>query len=104
LTIYDKDPLGVQAKKVRMEGDLEVNLLVHISYTMFYSVESLSIILVTPFFLSHQIWAGPLTGYRVAVLLVNRGPWRNSISAQWDDIGIPLNSIVKARDLWEVFI
>lgn len=66
----NQDPLGVQAKKVRMEGDLE-------------------------------IWAGPLAGYRVAVLLVNRGPWRNSISAQWDDIGIPLNSIVKARDLWE---
>ncbi|CAK7323801.1 unnamed protein product [Dovyalis caffra] len=48
-----------------------------------------------------SIWAGPLTGYRVAVLLVNRGPVRNSITAQWDDIGIPLNSIVEARDLWE---
>ncbi|KAJ6311189.1 hypothetical protein OIU77_013045 [Salix suchowensis] len=66
----NQDSLGVQAKKVRMEGDLE-------------------------------IWAGPLAGYRVAVLLVNRGPWRISITAQWDDIGIPLNSIVKARDLWE---
>ncbi|KAJ6358261.1 hypothetical protein OIU78_005982 [Salix suchowensis] len=40
----NQDSLGVQAKKVRMEGDLE---------------------------------------------------------PEWDDIGIPLNSIVKARDLWE---
>uniref|UniRef100_A0A9I9D1U9 Alpha-galactosidase n=1 Tax=Cucumis melo TaxID=3656 RepID=A0A9I9D1U9_CUCME len=66
----NQDPLGVQAKKVRSEGDLEV-------------------------------WAGPLSGYRVAVVLLNRGPWRNAITAQWDDIGIPPNSNVEARDLWE---
>ncbi|XP_010546253.1 PREDICTED: alpha-galactosidase 1 isoform X1 [Tarenaya hassleriana] len=66
----NQDPLGVQAKKVRMEGDLE-------------------------------IWAGPLSGYRVALLLVNRGPLRSAITAHWDDIGIPANSIVEARDLWE---
>ncbi|KAB1224160.1 Alpha-galactosidase [Morella rubra] len=66
----NQDPLGIQAKKVRSEGDLEV-------------------------------WAGPLTGYRVALLLVNRGPWRVSITADWDDIGIPPNSVTEARDLWE---
>ncbi|KAB1224186.1 Alpha-galactosidase [Morella rubra] len=66
----NQDPLGIQAKKVRSEGDLEV-------------------------------WAGPLTGYRVALLLVNRGPWRVSITADWDDIGIPPNSVAEARDLWE---
>nr|ARV78455.1 alpha-galactosidase [Vernicia fordii] len=66
----NQDPLGVQAKKVRMKGDLEV-------------------------------WAGPLTGYRVAVLLFNRGPSRSAISAYWDDIGIPANSLVQARDVWE---
>ncbi|CAK9325725.1 unnamed protein product [Citrullus colocynthis] len=66
----NQDPLGVQAKKVRSEGDLEV-------------------------------WAGPLSGYRVAVVLLNRGPWRNAITAQWDDIGIPPNSNVQARDVWE---
>ncbi|CAL9243840.1 unnamed protein product [Arabidopsis halleri] len=64
------DPHGVQAKKVRMEGDLEV-------------------------------WAGPLSGYRVALLLLNRGPSRTSITALWDDIEIPANSIVEARDLWQ---
>ncbi|GAB2276393.1 Alpha-galactosidase 1 [Dionaea muscipula] len=42
-------PLGVQAKKVRWEGDAE-------------------------------IWAGPLWGYRVALLLINIGEhWRESI-------------------------
>ncbi|XP_023541761.1 alpha-galactosidase 1-like [Cucurbita pepo subsp. pepo] len=66
----NQDPLGIQAKKVRSEGDLEV-------------------------------WAGPLSDYRVALVLLNRGPWRSSITAQWDDIGIPPNSNVRARDLWE---
>ncbi|KAL1360155.1 hypothetical protein HN51_005513 [Arachis hypogaea] len=66
----NQDSLGVQAKKVRMEGDQE-------------------------------IWAGPLSGYRVAVVLLNRGPLRNAITANWDDIGIPQNSVVQARDLWE---
>ncbi|KAJ8759304.1 hypothetical protein K2173_006824 [Erythroxylum novogranatense] len=66
----NKDPLGVQAKKVRMEGDIE-------------------------------IWAGPLSGYRVAAVLLNRGPIKYSITAEWDDLGIPPTSIVKARDVWE---
>ncbi|KAG5008419.1 hypothetical protein AAZX31_09G251500 [Glycine max] len=66
----NQDPLGVQGKKVRMEGD-------------------------------EEIWAGPLSGYRVAVVLLNRGPWKISITANWDDIGIPPKSAVEARDLWE---
>ncbi|KAJ0037621.1 hypothetical protein Pint_21937 [Pistacia integerrima] len=66
----NQDSLGVQAKKVRSEGDQE-------------------------------IWAGPLSNYRVALLLVNRGPIRYSITANWDDIGIPEKSVVEARDLWE---
>ncbi|WCJ38944.1 Alpha-galactosidase [Euphorbia peplus] len=66
----NQDPLGVQAKKVRSEGDLE-------------------------------IWAGPLTGYRVVVLLLNKGPLRESITAEWDDIGIPPKSAVRARDVWK---
>ncbi|KAL0326775.1 UNVERIFIED_CONTAM: Alpha-galactosidase 1 [Sesamum angustifolium] len=66
----NQDKLGVQAKKVRMEGDLE-------------------------------IWAGPLSDYRVAVILLNRGPGRTALTAYWDDIGIPPKSTVIARDLWE---
>lgn len=38
----------------------------------------------------------------MALLLVNRGPQHNSITAHWDDIGIPQGSIVEARDVWEV--
>ncbi|PKI63947.1 hypothetical protein CRG98_015623 [Punica granatum] len=48
-----------------------------------------------------EVWAGPLSGYRVALLLVNRGPVRTAITAHWDDIGIPENSMVEARDVWE---
>ncbi|KZV49383.1 alpha-galactosidase 1-like [Dorcoceras hygrometricum] len=64
------DRLGVQAKKVRMEGDWEV-------------------------------WAGPLSKYRVVVVILNRGAWRTAITAHWDDIGIPVGSTVVARDVWE---
>ncbi|XP_009351606.2 alpha-galactosidase 1 isoform X2 [Pyrus x bretschneideri] len=66
----NQDRLGVQAKKVRLQGNREV-------------------------------WAGPLSGYRVALLLVNRSRKRDSFTAHWDDIGIPTNSVVEARDLWE---
>nr|AAP04002.1 alpha-galactosidase [Carica papaya] len=66
----NQDPQGVQAHKVRSEGDLE-------------------------------IWTGPLSGYRVALLLVNRGPLRRAITANWDDLAIPPNTYVEARDLWE---
>ncbi|KAL9166789.1 hypothetical protein ABFS82_05G053700 [Erythranthe guttata] len=66
----NQDKLGIQAKKVRMEGNLEV-------------------------------WAGPLSGYRVALLLLNRGPDRTPMTGYWDDIGIPPSSVVVARDLWK---
>ncbi|KAL2938977.1 Alpha-galactosidase 1 [Bienertia sinuspersici] len=66
----NQDPLGIQAKKVRMEGDWEV-------------------------------WSGPLMNSTVALLVVNRGGYRISITAHWDDIGIPVDTIVEARDLWE---
>ncbi|KAG6425606.1 hypothetical protein SASPL_116048 [Salvia splendens] len=66
----NQDKLGVQAKKVRMEGDWEV-------------------------------WSGPLSHYRIAVLLLNRGSVATPITAHWDDIGISPATSVKARDLWE---
>ncbi|PHT54097.1 Alpha-galactosidase 1 [Capsicum baccatum] len=64
------DELGVQGKKVSMEGDIEV-------------------------------WAGPPSDNRLAIVLLNRSPQRYEITENWDDIGIPPNSIVMARDLWE---
>jgi alpha-galactosidase len=66
----NQDSLGVQAKKVRMEGDQE-------------------------------IWAGPLSNYRVALVLLNRASMHKTITANWDDIGIQEKSVVEARDLWE---
>lgn len=52
-----------------------------------------------------KIWAGPLSGYRVAVILLNRASsTRTTITAHWDDIGIPQQSVVIARDLWEVIV
>ncbi|CAM9000469.1 unnamed protein product [Rhodiola kirilowii] len=66
----NQDTLGVQAKKVRWEGDPE-------------------------------IWAGPLTNYRVAVLLVNKGPNRFTMTTLWEDIGLPIDTVVEVRDLWE---
>lgn len=102
------DPLGVQAKKVRSEGDLEVKsniviLLLSIAKRMILLLQSrLEEKKIFCLLFVFQVWAGPLSGYRVAVVLLNRGPWRNAITAQWDDIGIPPNSNVQARDVWEV--
>ncbi|XP_022945751.1 alpha-galactosidase 1-like [Cucurbita moschata] len=67
----NQDPLGVQAKKVRSGHEKKME----------------------------QVWAGPLSGYRVAVLLVNRRKWRMAGRAYWDDIGIPNDTVVQARDL-----
>ncbi|XWS68406.1 hypothetical protein CRYUN_Cryun04dG0087400 [Craigia yunnanensis] len=50
---------------------------------------------------NEEIWAAPLSGYRIAVVLLNRGPFRYSITARWDNIGLDPNSVVEARDLWE---
>ncbi|XP_074556594.1 alpha-galactosidase 1-like [Curcuma longa] len=66
----NQDPLGVQAKKVRMMGSAEV-------------------------------WAGPLSGYRTVVVLLNRSVFPAQITAHWDDIGIPPNTSVQARNLWK---
>lgn len=66
------DPLGVQGKKVRMEG-------------------------------SSEIWAAPLSEYRTAVVLLNRhAKDEATITAHWDDIGLPAGTPVEARDLWLV--
>ncbi|CAL5375138.1 unnamed protein product [Camellia sinensis] len=66
----NQDKLGVQGKKVKKDGDLEV-------------------------------WAGPLNGKKVAVILWNRGPSTATITAHWFDIGLTPTTIVNARDLWE---
>ncbi|XVF01694.1 hypothetical protein REPUB_Repub04eG0110600 [Reevesia pubescens] len=65
----NQDKLGVQGKKVKKDGDLEV-------------------------------WAGPLTNHKVAVVLWNRGSSLANITAYWSDIGLKPSTVVDARDLW----
>lgn len=49
-----------------------------------------------------QIWAAPLSGYRTAVVLLNRHAKDEAeITAHWDDIGLPAGMAVEARDLWQ---
>ncbi|RZS18848.1 hypothetical protein BHM03_00051169 [Ensete ventricosum] len=50
----------------------------------------------------HKVWAGPLSGFRIVVILLNRSPEFKTITAEWDYIDVPTNTIVEARDLWEV--
>ncbi|CAD5164116.1 unnamed protein product [Musa acuminata subsp. malaccensis] len=49
----------------------------------------------------HEVWSGPLSGYRTVVILLNRSPEFRTITSQWDDIGLPLNTVVEVRDLWK---
>ncbi|KAL9224371.1 hypothetical protein vseg_000408 [Gypsophila vaccaria] len=65
----NQDALGVQGKKVKKMGDLEV-------------------------------WAGPLTKNRTAVILWNRSSVTSNITAYWADIGLNPNTEVNARELW----
>ncbi|XP_011017548.1 PREDICTED: alpha-galactosidase-like [Populus euphratica] len=65
----NQDKLGVQGKKVKNNGDLEV-------------------------------WAGPLSNNKIAVVLWNRGSSRATVTAYWSDIGLDSTTTVNARDLW----
>jgi alpha-galactosidase len=50
---------------------------------------------------SSEVWAAPLSGYRTAVLLLNRhAAEAAAITAHWDDVGLPAGTAVEARDLW----
>eukprot|EP00249_Psilotum_nudum_P008985 c21637_g3_i1 orf=603-1859(+) len=48
-----------------------------------------------------EVWAGALSGNRVAVVLWNRGGSAADITANWGDIGLKSSTVVKVRDLWE---
>ncbi|PIN10614.1 Alpha-D-galactosidase (melibiase) [Handroanthus impetiginosus] len=65
----NQDKLGIQGKKIKKDGDLEV-------------------------------WGGPLSGNRVAVVLWNRGSSQARIIAYWSDIGLNSTTAVDTRDLW----
>ncbi|KAL4387875.1 hypothetical protein GQ457_09G002210 [Hibiscus cannabinus] len=65
----NQDSLGVQGRKIRSNGGLEV-------------------------------WAGPLSGKRVVVVLWNRSQTRALVSVGWREIGLSPSSTVAVRDLW----
>lgn len=48
-----------------------------------------------------EVWAGPLSEGRVAMVLWNRGPSQASITARWQDIGFEASASLNVRDLWE---
>ncbi|MED6208136.1 Alpha-galactosidase 3 [Stylosanthes scabra] len=69
----NQDPLGVQGRKVSASGPDGCN----------------------------QVWAGPLSGDRLAVVLWNRCSNATTITASWDQIGLESGIRVSVRDLWQ---
>lgn len=49
-----------------------------------------------------QVWAGPLSKRRVAVVLWNRGSSQAPITVEWREIGLSPSNPVTVRDLWTV--
>jgi len=47
-----------------------------------------------------EVWAGPLQGGSVAVILFNRASSSASISVNWSDIGLSQSTNAVVRDLW----
>ncbi|CAI9111657.1 OLC1v1011941C1 [Oldenlandia corymbosa var. corymbosa] len=47
-----------------------------------------------------EVWGGPLSGNRVAVVLWNRGSSTATITAYWSDLSLRSTTVVNARDLW----
>jgi alpha-galactosidase len=47
-----------------------------------------------------EVWAGPLSGNRIALVLWNRSSSKALITAYWSDIGLNQTTVVNANDLW----
>lgn len=47
-----------------------------------------------------EVWAGNLDQGKFAVVLFNRVAEAHSITAKWEDLGIPSGLAMKARDVW----
>lgn len=69
----NQDTLGVQGRKVSAEGSDGCR----------------------------QVWAGPLSGGRLAVVFWNRCSEATSITAKWDAVGLESTVAVSVRDLWK---
>ncbi|XP_044462263.1 alpha-galactosidase 3 [Mangifera indica] len=69
----NQDPLGVQGRKVYVSGTDECL----------------------------QVWAGPLSGHRLAVVFWNRCLKAATITAGWGPLGLESTTSVSIRDLWQ---
>lgn len=49
-----------------------------------------------------QVWAGPLSGQRLAVILWNRYSKPANITANWHVLGLDSSTSVSIKDLWKV--
>ena len=47
-----------------------------------------------------EVWAGPLSGGRLAVALFNRSPGDDAIAVRWADVGLAPGAAVAVRDIW----
>ena len=50
----------------------------------------------------YQVFAGPLSGNRVVVALINTSPKPRPITVRWSQLGLPGWKRMKVRDLWKV--
>ena len=49
-----------------------------------------------------EVWAGPLDGGAVTVVLLNRGTSSANVTAEWTDIGLKSSTKATVRDLWKL--
>ncbi|XP_058110606.1 alpha-galactosidase 3 isoform X2 [Magnolia sinica] len=69
----NQDPLGVQGRKVAVEGVGDCL----------------------------QVWAGPLSGQRLVIVLWNRCAKATTVTAKWEMLGLDPTIRVSVRDLWK---
>jgi hypothetical protein len=50
---------------------------------------------------AREVWAGPLAGGDIAVVLFNRGVLPARIAARWADVGLPRDASATVRDVWQ---
>ena len=47
-----------------------------------------------------EVWAAPLTGGRIGVVLFNRSPAADVIACKWADVGAAAGRTYTVRDAW----
>lgn len=84
-----RSSLGLHVRKYALTWSLK-------SYTWYYVVN------LDFTFTCIQVWAGPLSGNRLAVAFWNRCSKVATITASWEALGLESGIRVSVRDLWQV--